>query len=565
MRAYEEAARLYRIALDLLTAKPEPEGGADDPAKGHHCEIMLALGDAQARAGDGLQALQIYRTASEWASELGLARIAAHAAIGYEEVSWRPGLSGVVAVTLLERARAALGPPMTENGPLVAQVLSALSRAQGFCGNEAVSDQLQAEAIALARRHDDAHTLMMALRTGVSDRWRPDRIGARLRAAEEALALAKSADDTLQQTVDVLGWYLFDLFEIGDMVKIEHEMVRYGRLVEMLREPFYRYVHDTVRAGLAFHRGNFAEFEALVESIYELGTRLQGHEAEGPYGLQMFSLRREQGQLAAIAPVIAHFVQNTPAAKTWRPGLALVYAEIGDIEAARTQFEVIAMDDFTDLPHDGLRSCCLAFLAEVCARLDDRIRATQLYRLLAPFSGHNIVVGAAVLSYGSADRYLGMLAATAGRWRLAERHFETALDSDTRTGAAPWLAHTSLCFAGMLKRRGRAVDRERALLLTNNALSGASELGMPTLERDALAFREQLTSTRLRAPDTLTRRELDVLGLLADGASNRSIGEQLFISPNTVANHVRNILAKTGSSNRTEAVARASRDQLLEN
>ncbi len=525
---------------------------------------MLALGDAQARAGEGLQALEIYRRASERAGELGLAQIAAHAAIGYEEASWRPGLSGVVAVSLLERALSALGPPDSENGAMVAQLLSALARAQGFCGNEVIADRLQAESIALARQHGDKHALMMALRTGISDRWRPARIGERMRAAEEALALAESADDVLQQTVDILGWYLFDLFEIGDMDKIEREMVRYGRLVDKLREPFYHYVHSMVRAGLAFHRGQFIEFEALVESIYELGIRLQGHDAEGPYGLQMFSLHREQGHLAEFAPVIAHFVQSTPAAKTWRPGLALIYAEIGDIKAARDQFEVLAKNDFVDLPHDGLRSCCLAFVTEVCVRLDDRARATQLYRLLAPFSGHNIVVGAAVLSFGSADRFLGMLAATAGRWRLAGRHFEAAVVSDTCTGAIPWLARTNLCFARMLKQRGRAADRERALALTSAALSSAVKLGMPTLERDALALRELITDTHSRAPDSLTRRELEVLRLLADGASNRSIGVQLYISTNTVANHVRNILAKTGSSNRTEAVAHAVRDRLFE-
>ncbi len=55
----------------------------------------------------------------------------------------------------------------------------------------------------------------------------------------------------------------------------------------------------------------------------------------------------------------------------------------------------------------------------------------------------------------------------------------------------------------------------------------------------------------------LTDREVEVLKLVASGASNQQIADALFISINTVANHVKNILSKTGTSNRTEATAYA--------
>jgi len=58
-------------------------------------------------------------------------------------------------------------------------------------------------------------------------------------------------------------------------------------------------------------------------------------------------------------------------------------------------------------------------------------------------------------------------------------------------------------------------------------------------------------------PNTLTRREVEVLQLLAAGLSNQAIGTRLFISTHTVANHIRSILAKTGTANRTEAAAYA--------
>ncbi|HXO08220.1 MAG TPA: response regulator transcription factor, partial [Solirubrobacteraceae bacterium] len=64
-------------------------------------------------------------------------------------------------------------------------------------------------------------------------------------------------------------------------------------------------------------------------------------------------------------------------------------------------------------------------------------------------------------------------------------------------------------------------------------------------------------------PDGLSWRELEILRLVAAGRSNREIGEELFISGHTVANHVRNILRKTGAANRTEAAAYAFRNALI--
>ncbi len=64
-------------------------------------------------------------------------------------------------------------------------------------------------------------------------------------------------------------------------------------------------------------------------------------------------------------------------------------------------------------------------------------------------------------------------------------------------------------------------------------------------------------------PNGLSAREIEVLRLVAGGHSNREIGERLFISQNTAANHVRSILQKTASANRAEATAFAGRNGLL--
>jgi DNA-binding CsgD family transcriptional regulator/tetratricopeptide (TPR) repeat protein len=66
-----------------------------------------------------------------------------------------------------------------------------------------------------------------------------------------------------------------------------------------------------------------------------------------------------------------------------------------------------------------------------------------------------------------------------------------------------------------------------------------------------------------RRDEPLTGREKEVLALVAEGRSNREIGQQLYISAKTVSVHVSNILAKLGAAGRTEAVALARRRGLL--
>jgi DNA-binding NarL/FixJ family response regulator len=66
-----------------------------------------------------------------------------------------------------------------------------------------------------------------------------------------------------------------------------------------------------------------------------------------------------------------------------------------------------------------------------------------------------------------------------------------------------------------------------------------------------------------RLPDGLTARETEVLRLLSEGLLNRQIARRLAISENTAANHVRSILAKTGSGNRTQAAMYAAAHGLL--
>jgi PAS domain S-box-containing protein len=116
----------------------------------------------------------------------------------------------------------------------------------------------------------------------------------------------------------------------------------------------------------------------------------------------------------------------------------------------------------------------------------------------------------------------------------------------------------------------------RGIWLNISILSVASgKDGAPVtvhLIRDITAAKELLTLVheRLSAPDpgespagALTRREVEVLRLMAAGRSTRAVADVLHVSPATVRNHVQNLMAKLGVHSRLEAVAYANRHRIL--
>jgi DNA-binding CsgD family transcriptional regulator len=186
-----------------------------------------------------------------------------------------------------------------------------------------------------------------------------------------------------------------------------------------------------------------------------------------------------------------------------------------------------------------------------------------LYDLLKPYSGRNLLAGTSIACFGAADALLGMLCTTLKRWDAGERHFTAALAMNERQGARPALAHTRYHYAAMLLARRAAGDRQAAFELLQAAGREAADLGMRALAARIEACREaRTTGAAARYPAGLSEREAQVLCFVAEGKSNREIARQLFVSPNTVANHVRSILSKTGSNNRTEAASFAIRHSL---
>ena len=95
--------------------------------------------------------------------------------------------------------------------------------------------------------------------------------------------------------------------------------------------------------------------------------------------------------------------------------------------------------------------------------------------------------------------------------------------------------------------------------------SGSSLLSPAMASRllDEFAVLVRRSEGAAEGTGSLSRRELEVLTLVAQGLNNRAIAESLFISENTVKNHIRNIHEKLQVHSRMEAVVRAVRDGVL--
>ena len=350
-----------------------------------------------------------------------------------------------------------------------------------------------------------------------------------------------------------MNWRVGALVAACDIASARREIDEVRATAERTAQPFHLHVAEHTGSAIALCEGRLADAETMAVRSHEWSRLLTGRDASGVHGIQMFSLRREQGRLAELAPLARLLASQ----RQWRPGLASLLAELGMEAEARAELARVSSEGL-DQFRASLWLASLTYLTDACAALGDEQTAALLYPELAPFGGGNVTIGHVVACYGAADRYLGMLAATLGEWERAELHFERAMALNRRMGAVTWVAHTAYEHGRMLRHRGGS-HRERGAALLGEAAALASRIGMPAL----LARVRALSSLRPALPDGLSSREVEILDLVAQGLSNREIGATLYISEHTAANHIRSILRKTSCANRTEAASYAHRHGLV--
>ena len=548
--AFEDAVQFFQAALDVM----EQNARVDEPA---HCGLLLLLGEALRKSADFPRAQTTLRKAAEMAQRLGLPNTLAHAALAYEQATYRSERSAEAPPERLLSDALRLVPE--DQVAMRIELLGGFARSLLHAGAVDEAREQLATAIALARQLGEPHLLAVSLYNLFNFPSGPEDTPELLARATETLEAAERAGDADLVSVAHTRRLVF-LMELGDVGPIQQEINQLTRINATIRQPIHSVALKGFTAMLALMRGDLEGCERLIARAMQQMPHT-GASQMAFLSVQIFTLYREQGRLKAFLPAVLQFAQHNATESTWRPGLALLWVELDRMEDARTEFNLVSAQDFSDLPRDGRWTTCIAYLTEVCAALGDVAKAQVLYRLLLPYAGRILLLGGGVACAGASERYLGLLCSTMLRWEEAERYFDEALYINSRLGAQVPLAHTQHDYAAMLLTRGGAGNQKRARALLNTSRESAELFGMR-----ALAQRIADRLDELQAPqppragaDELTAREIEVLGLIAIGRSNADISLALSISPNTVATHVRSILAKTGCANWTEAAAHAMR------
>ncbi len=466
--AYEEAARLYQLALDAAATSPEANLETS-------CEIFIELGEVFAKISKPELAAETYARAANVARSINRQDLLARAALGIGIPYGTVGPAVPRLINLLEEARAELG---SENQDLAAMITARLAAVLYWSRDPQRGVELSAQAVELARSINDPAALIYTLWMQHYALWSPDNLDERIAIADELIDRTETAG---------MKYWAFRSRQMALANSLERGQLRQFETIRDSYEElqFQLGISDSLlevsAAMFAIMKGAFTDAERLATEAFEAGQRRDDPSAMLTYAAQIAMVRFEQGRLGELESMLTAYAEQYPMLDVLRCGIALACVQGGREAAARTQFEYLARDDFAALRRDWNWLGTMAVVAEVCVFLADRPRAARIYELLKPYADRSIMVGWSEVCYGAVTRYLGMLATLLERNDDAENHFKSALEMHNRMGARPLFAHTQYQYAIMLTRRNRAGDHDLALQLVNEALHASNLLGMNSL------------------------------------------------------------------------------------
>ena len=563
VHAYGEAAALFERALDLWDQVPD----AEQLAGRDHVDLLVNAADAHWGGGDHFRQESLLKAA---AAELGADDARRRASVnerlaraqrnlnrtdealatarqaldelGDEPSPERARLLGFIAKTRVlqgkfrdaaDVARECFDVARTV-GDRVAEVkaLDALGTALISLGetDEGRSNMREAIAMALADGSTDSMgTVYLNLSDGLHLRGLPD----------EALAVAREGlDVAVGRPVKWLRMLLAELaLDRGDWDEVESQLPRAERLVgnEFLNAQLRR-------AELALGRGDHARTRELLVQLEPGMSETAEPQYIGPYGALLAELRRREGDLDGARGAVDEALDRLEFCTEDVMRLARVTAVGVAVEADRAQ----RADDLGD--QDELERA-----QERGGDLIERVRATAI-------DGGPVEAAWAATADAEESRLTGN--SDPELWGKAAEAWDAL--------GRPYLA------ARARFRQAEAFvvadDRARAGDSACAALESAERLDARWLagEIRALALRARLrledepaapvaSEPETEDPFGLTPRERQVLVLIAQGATNREIGQELFMAEKTASVHVSRILAKLDVRTRTEAAAVAYR------
>ncbi len=355
----------------------------------------------------------------------------------------------------------------------------------------------------------------------------------------ERLGMSHAQGDQLRMAA---GWHLSRMGRIGDAERIILPALDGATTL------FNVAGLQNIAGHLAAERGEFDLAEQLLEGAWELMQRSGGFQLIGPACAWRVLLHLDRGELDLARERLSD-------------GLSLVEGSEGDLLNYYAELYWLAARVAADL----------AERARVAGGGDAEEQATET--ATAAIAEFDRVLGQARGDGAPPEALAFRALAEAELTRLRAEHdpqpFRAAAERFRRLSEPLRAAYADFRTAEAIALSGARVPETAALL--RSALDAASGLGARPFQEqiEALARRTGLSledepELGAGAELGLSDRELEVLRLLAEGRTNRQIGEQLFITPKTASAHVSHILMKLGVTNRAEAAAAAHRLGLTE-
>ncbi|MBA3278023.1 MAG: AAA family ATPase [Geodermatophilaceae bacterium] len=475
-----------------------------------------------------------------------------------------------------------LGPESTpQNARTWAWAAAIHMRSSFFNGKYEESKSIGEAALAVAEKYgvDDARADLLITIARVYEKH-PEGSGSVDRLAR-ALELARSSGDI---GTEMRATYNLAVaaFNSGDLTEAVRVLKAGNRRAVETGVPYGAYATETLfyTVHACFIAGDWATVRSIVDACRAYGPESTRHVvAAGMYR----GVARGEDVSADLAearrwselPILAIIVGIVSAE------LAIAAGSPADARTAVTDAieRVTALWDTTFMAKIrliALLTCAYADQVERLRMVRDAAGVTSARAEVQPFLDD----AAEVISSCRAERGSDSLGVEADAWVLRLAAESSRLDDNGADAVRAWRA--AVHGFGYGDRYEQARSRLRlaeALIATDQrpeaqaearlAYAVARELGAAPLVAavESLARRARLdigapTSARSDGAG-LTRREQEVLDLLARGRTNRQIGKELFISEKTASVHVSNILGKLHASGRTEAVTIAHHRGLI--
>ncbi|OBI80823.1 ATP-binding protein, partial [Mycobacterium asiaticum] len=451
--AYEDAAKWFERAASLPELSPAERAQLNFGAATNHV-----------RSGDFAHARAIYESLSVMDDPL----IRVRAAVGYEDASWRPGLASSKAADLLASALEGCG--LDTDDSRYVQALASFGRALAFAGEAARAREVGTRALDHARAIGDPAVLVHALHATLWQSLSPELCDVQLERTAELLRGAQSIRD-----YDTLGsvshFRAMVSYVVGRPDDLAAAVAELQRAVQACGQPFFSFISACGKQALTYLSGDFAGAEQWAEIALRTGNLFTANETEGSYGVQMFMIRRETGDLKRFAG----FVDGRETfAGRWVPGLLALYTELGCERGMTRALNHLLNRNLGEHTDEAQWPMELVFMLEAALELGNREAVHVLRPFVARYVGKNLAAGQFVALFGSADRYLGRIAALNGDTDAAERHFAAALELDRRMGAAVHVAETLARHALFAASGGRSDEARR---LAEQAREVAAPIG----------------------------------------------------------------------------------------